>query len=340
MSSMNVREVTLPANCEATLISFATAKEAKAPSILNEAMTLKIAFKDRAHQPVGDDVQHGIETLRKLREYCTRAVDAGKSAFATASVNDRRIAGIWFNTRFTASKESRSINAATEILKRHSNDMGALQKKFEAVDKDLKANQAKCEARAATLTLRELPGVSNDEFKAQLKPNLIWINGVRQESHEMLFTALMPGADKAKIETRAKTFSQPGIVPDLTGRDLDVLVFALPERFDTMSEALVKHLSQKAFKNNDGSQFFVGAENKEARKIVIEGEKVRHETEFELSRGGVVVATVKATATDDSSNCVYSDLKVKYGVARMPDYEKILRIFKEPAVAKVSETTV
>lgn len=339
-SEMKVQGINVPNNSQAMLISFATAKEPTAPSFLQEAMALKIAFKDRTQQPTGQQVQDGIEILKKLRTQSAAAIDAGNSAFKLASIKDTRIPilGIWM--RALASETSRKIYDATATLVKQSSNLVPLQKKFETHGSELTKMKEKCEARAATLVVKEQEPVTNEDIKAQLKPQLIWINGV-QQSLQTLFTALLPGADKAKIESRVKTFGEPGMIPEnLDGDDLDILADALPNRFEGMSTALSAHLNQKVFRNNDGSQFFAGQENVNARKIIIEGKSVRHETEFELSRDGVAVATVKASVAADSTSCTFDNIQVKYGLARMPDYEKLLRIFKEPAVSKVAEASV
>lgn len=349
----NSYAVTIPSDFGSTLRSFATAKDIPSeaqsaiPQVFKSVMALKESLQNRTTQPTGNDIRSGVEILKQLRETYRSTLEEAKHAFSVASSTDRRIPLLGFRIPFLASKESRQMDANISTLKTQDAKMAAIQKQLEAKEALLQLAHKNIAQHQLTATLPEAKALTNQGLKLQMPdPKMVYINGNQQQTtrglFDELFTALGLHKDESVLQTRANTFgTKEGLAPDnIKGRDLDALKKADVRRFDDMAAKLAQHAA--AYTHKDGSQYFVPQEVVADRKIYIskhnnEDATISLQATFALVRkdGEEPVATVTATYTTQlgsTSNQVrFAKITPVVGLTKLPDLEKLERIFAEKA---------
>ncbi len=358
--------VEIPEGLGETLRNVATAKPVtdESKSTVQDVFKRVISFKnelnDRKNQPTNDQLQTGLGLLKQLREVYKNSLDGAKQDFSVASAKDKRIPLLGIRIPFLASKESREMEASLKAVKAQDSKLASLQKQFETKEASLTKAHEGMKTRSLTVKLPENEALTNLELKSNMpEPKLVYVAGNRQETFtgmfEALFACLHMPSDAVKAQARADTFgTKLGIAPEsIKGRDLDVLKVAGPGRFDDIANALKTHCNKSQFTHRDGSQYFVPKEIVAERKIYIamgesEDVTISHQATFELARaeGEEALATVSATYTTRLgvdgkavTSCCFNNVSPKVIIARMPDYEKLERIFSEKTkVTAVTET--
>lgn len=338
MSGVQGIQSNIPVDFGTTLTCFASAKqlpkeqEALIPSIFNQVVTLPTKFES------GQNVKSGIELLKQLRATYQSSLTESQDALKQASAKDKRIPLI--GVTILRSKESRDIHAKQATLKAHEAKFSALQKQLEQELAKLTKAQEAIRNHGYSVALAQAPVATNQDIKLNgPEPKLLYINGNHQHTIRGMFEGLFDLLDMQKgeaLDRRVATFgTKEGIAPEqLNGRDLDLLKACMPARFDAMQEAFYAHVKQAKFTHRDGSNFFVPTEKLEARKIhVAKDETVTFEAVFALARkeGEEPIATVTCTYVAGESKCRFGNITTHQGYAKLPDYEKLERIFSEKA---------
>lgn len=356
--------VEIPESFGDTLRSFATAKplpqesQSAVQDVFKRVISFKADLNNRKDQPTNDQLQTGLSLLKQLREVYRNSLEGAKQDFSVASAKDRRIPLLGIRIPFLAGKESREMEASLKLVKAQDSKLAALQKQFETKEASLTAAHEGMKVRCLTVQLPAAKELSNLELKSHMPDaKTVYVAGNRQETvygmFEALFACLNMEQNGVKVKARADTFgTTQGIAPDsIKGRDLDVLKLAGPGRFGDMADAFYAHCNKPQFTHRDKSAYFVPSEVVKERKIYIsmddsETVTISHQATFELARkeGQEAVATVSATYTTRLgvdgkaiTSCSFNNIQPKVLIARLPDYEKLERIFSEKSKVTAPE---